>query len=275
MGVTIALGIACALCWGAPDLWLAQASRRVGALPVVAGSISIGLVLSAPAAAFVEPPTWTPRGVLLALALGPLSVAGYVLGFHAFRDGAVAVVAPIIACEGGVAALFAIAGGERPGALVGGFLAAAVVGVVLAAMGQGGGRAAVLPAAGAAVLWGAVLALGAPAADELGSYWAFLLSRLTAIVVLLPVAVPSGAARRWLDDRWRVAAWGVGDTAAYLLYFVAAARGPVSVASVLVAQFATVAAVVGMLFGGERLLPRQLLGVVLVIAAVSGIAAAG
>jgi threonine/homoserine efflux transporter RhtA len=48
----------------------------------------------------------------------------------------------------------------------------------------------------------------------------------------------------------------------------------VSVASVLVAQFATVAAVVGVLFGGERLLRRQVAGVVVVIAAVTGIAAA-
>jgi threonine/homoserine efflux transporter RhtA len=44
---------------------------------------------------------------------------------------------------------------------------------------------------------------------------------------------------------------------------------------VLVAQFATVAVVVGMLFGGERLMRRQLVGVLLVIVAVTGMAAAG
>jgi len=274
VGLTIALGLAAAVCWGAPTVWLAQASRNLGPLPVLVGSILIGLVLSAPVAAFVDSPHWTTKGILLALALGPLTMAGYLLGFVAFRGGAVAIVAPIIACEGGIAALFAIAGGERPGAIVGLFLVVAVVGVVLAAMGHGGGRAAVLPAAAAALLWGAALALSAPAADELGSYWAFLIARLVAVALVLPIAIARGSTRTWLNDRWRVACWGVADTTAFLLYFVAAARGPVSVAGVLVAQFATIAAVAGMVFGGERLLPRQIVGVVLVIAAVTGIAAA-
>jgi drug/metabolite transporter (DMT)-like permease len=47
------------------------------------------------------------------------------------------------------------------------------------------------------------------------------------------------------------------------------------VASVLAAQFATVAVVVATTFFGERPRARQILGVALVIAAVSGIAAAG
>jgi drug/metabolite transporter (DMT)-like permease len=275
VGLTIALGITCALCWGAPSLWLAQASRSLGPLPVLCGSILVGLVLSAPVAAFVDAPHWTTRGVLLAVLLGPLTLVGYVLGFTAFRTGAVAIVAPIIACEGGLAAVFAIAGGERPRALVGVFLALAMIGVVLASMGHGGGRSAVLPALGSAVVWGGVLALTAPAADDLGPYWAFLLSRLVALAFVAPIAFRSGAAHQWLRDRWRVVAWGVGDTTAYLLFFVAADRGPVSVAGVLVAQFATVAAIVGTVFGGERLLRRQVIGVVVVIAAISGIAAVG
>ena len=44
----------------------------------------------------------------------------------------------------------------------------------------------------------------------------------------------------WTRDFWRVAAWGVGDSAAYLLFVAAADRGPAAVASVLAAQFATV-----------------------------------
>jgi drug/metabolite transporter (DMT)-like permease len=187
----------------------------------------------------------------------------------------VSVVAPIIACEGGLAALFSIAGGERLSGLVAGLLPLAVIGVVLAAMGRGGGRAAVAPAVACAVMWGGILALSAPAADDLGAYWAFLLMRVSALAAMIPIAWRTGAARRWLDDRWRVAAWGLGDSFAYLLFVYAADRGPVSVASVLVAQFATVGVLVGMVFGGERLLPRQLAGVAIVIAAVTGMAAGG
>ena len=174
-----------------------------------------------------------------------------------------------------MAALFAISAGERLPALVALFLPVAVLGVVLAAMGRGGGRAAVVPAVAAAVVWGGILALSAPAADDLGGYWSFLLTRGAALVVCFGLVVATGAPGAWLADRWRVAAWGIGDSAAYLLFLVAAERGPVSVASVLVAQFATVAVVVGVLVGGERLLRRQVIGVALVIVAVTGIAAAG
>jgi drug/metabolite transporter (DMT)-like permease len=272
---TVLLGLASALCWGAPDLWLAQASRRLGPFRVVFGSILVGIVAAAPIALFVDWPEWTTRGLVLGLALGPFSVVAYMAGFSAFRTGAVSVVAPIVACEGGLAALFAIAGGERPSGLLAVFLPIAMLGVVLAAMGRGGGKAAVIPASVCAVMWGAILALSVPVADDIGAFWAFYITRLSALVSILPFALRGDASRAWLADRWRVVAWGLGDTFAYLLFVVAADRGPASVASVLVAQFATVAVLVGMVFGGERLLRRQLVGVALVIAAVSGIAAVG
>ncbi len=272
MGLTILLGLASAVCWGAPDVWLAQAARSVGPLAVLFGSLLIGVVALSPGAAFVDPPEWTTRGVLLGVGVGALSAVAYVIGFQAFREGAVAIVAPIIACEGAVAAVFAIAAGERLGPLVAVFLPLAVVGVVLAAMGRGGGKAAVLPAVSAAVLWGGILVLSVPVADDLGVYWGFMLIRVTALLVTLPFALVTGAATAWLREPLKVAAWGLCDSAAYLLFVTAADRGPVAVASVLAAQFATVAVVAGML-SGERPLRRQRIGIALVIVAVSGIAA--
>ncbi len=274
MTLTVLLALSSAVCWGAPDVWLAQATRSVGPFATVFGSILIGLVALAPAAFFVDTPDWTVQGVLLAIGLGVASAAGYFAGFSAFRDGSVSIVAPIIACEGGVAALFAVAGGERLSGLVAAFLPVAVLGVALAAMGKGGGKAAVLPAAGAAVIWGGILVLSAPVADDLGVYWGFFLVRASALAAILPLALRTGDWKRWTGDPWRVAAWGLGDSAAYLLFVAAADRGPVAVASVLAAQFATVAVVCGLL-SGERLLRRQQLGVALVILGVSGIAAAG
>jgi drug/metabolite transporter (DMT)-like permease len=72
---------------------------------------------------------------------------------------------------------------------------------------------------------------------------------------MLPLAIPKGVTMRWRADAWRVAAWGVGDSLAYLAFVAAAHRGPVSLASVLAAQFATVAVVVATVFFGER--PRS------------------
>lgn len=275
MTLTIVLGLAAAASWGIPDVWLAQATRSVGPLAVVFGSLLIGTAAIAPAALFVAPPDWTLRGVLLAVLLGALSAGAYQVAFVAFRHGSVSIVAPIISCEGAVAAGIAIAAGEHLSALVLGLLPVAVFGVVLAAMGEGGGRAGALPAAMAAGVWGVILVLSVPVADDLGVFWGFLIIRLSALAWVLPPALKTGAARRWRADPWRVIAWGLGDSGAYLLFVAAADRGPVAVASVLAAQFATVAVVVAIAFFGERPRGRQLAGVGLVVAAVSGIAAAG
>ncbi len=275
MALTVILGLAAAVCWGAPDSWLAQATRSVGPFPVAFGSVLIGFTLIAPAALFVDLPDWTTQAVLLAVFVGGLSAVGYQIGFHAFRDGAVSIVAPIIACEGAVAAAIAIGTGERFSGLVLALLPVAVVGVVLAAMGEGGGRAGALPAGIAACVWGVILVLSAEIADDLGFYWGFLLVRASALLLMLPLALGTRATVRWWPDRWRVAAWGIGDSLAYLLFVAAADRGPVAVASVLAAQFATIAVLVAMFFFGERPRPRQLVGVAIVIAAVSAIAALG
>jgi len=275
VGLTILLGLVAAICWGVPDNWLAQATRSVGPLATLVGSVFIGTAAVAPAALFVEAPDWTVRGVLLAVLVGALSTSGFLIAFYAFRSGAVSIVAPIIACEGAVAAVIAIAAGERLDGAALALLPVVVVGVVLAAMGDGGGRAGALPAVLAACLWGVILVLSVTVADELGVLWGFLLVRLSALAFALPFAFATGSAGRWTHDRWRVAAWGVGDAAAYLAFVGAANSGSVAVASVLAAQFATVAVIAAIVFFGERPQRRQLVGVALVIVAVSGIAAVG
>jgi hypothetical protein len=264
----------CAVLWGAPDVWLAQAARRVGPLAVVFGSILVGTLLLAPAAAFVATPDWTARGVGLGVLAGVLSVVAYLIAYTAFRHGAVSVVAPIISCEGAVAAAIALGTGERLDAGVLVLLGVATAGVVLAAMGVGGGRGGALPAAVAACMWGGILVLSDLVADDLGVFWGFFLIRVVALAAALALGLARSAAGAWLADRWRIAVWGVADTGAYLLFVAAADSGPVAVASVLAAQFATVAVLVAVL-SGERPLRRQLAGVALVIASVSAIAAVG
>ncbi|MDQ3858272.1 MAG: DMT family transporter [Actinomycetota bacterium] len=273
MLLTVFLGLTAAACWGVPDVWLAQATRNVGPFPVVFGAMLIGVAAIAPAALFVGLPDWTSGGVALGILLGALTVVAYQAGFVAFRNGAVSIVAPIISCEGAVAAALAIAAGEELRGAVVLFLGLAVVGVVLAAMGEGGGRAGALPAAVCACVWGVILVLSNPVSDDLGVFWGFMLIRVSGLVLILPLALRSGAVTRWRRDPWRVAAWGFGDSFAYLAFVAAANNGPVAVASVLAAQFATVAVLVATAFFGERPRRRQLVGVALVIAAVSAIAA--
>jgi inner membrane transporter RhtA len=208
--------------------------------------------------------------------VGILTVLGFQAGFMSFKDGAVSVVAPIIACEGGVAAVFLLLGGEQVDGLVLLGLPLAVVGVVLVSRGEGGNSSAgVVPAAAAALIWGGVLALSAPVAHDLGAGWAFLLVRVSAVVVMLPVALAVGAPRAARIEWWRVAIWGVCDAIAYFAFVLAADHGPTAVASVLAAQFGTVGAIVAVLFFGEKLRRRQVAGIAIVAVAVGVMALGG
>ena len=140
-------------------------------------------------------------------------------------------------------------------------------------MSGGEGTAGWKPAAVAAVLWGGVLAFSAPITDDVGPYWAFVLVRGSAVILMLPFAFATDAPRRALGARFEVVLWGVADAAAYLSFVIALDHGSAAVAGVLAAQFGTVAALVAVALFGERLLPRQVAGIALVALAVAAIAA--
>jgi drug/metabolite transporter (DMT)-like permease len=181
-----------------------------------------------------------------------------------------------------VAAVIVVAFGEHLSPLLAVLLAASVLGVILVGAGGGGeqvraqGRGVVLVVV-ATLFTGCVLALGPPVFRELGTWWGFLAIRVFTLVIALVVAVASGRgaelAPALRGEPWRIAVWGLGDAGAYLLYLLAAERGPIAVAGVLAAQFATFGTLSGVVLLGERLHRRQWLGVVVVLAAVSGVAA--
>ena len=273
--LTILLGLVAAAAWGAPDSVLARGVRQVGPFPVMFGSICVGAVLSMPLVLTTGMPDLSGRALPLAVLVGVLTVVGTQAGFTGFTTGSVSVVAPIVSCEGGVAAVLSLAAGERVGALILVGLPLALLGVVLVARGDGGGGAAgVVPAAIAALVWGCVLALSAPLAGDLGVVWAFVLVRLSAVAAMVPFALRTraipAARRAWLP----VAIWGVCDAIAYFSFVVAVDRGPASVAGVLAAQFGTVGALVAVTFYGERLRRAQVLGIAFVAVAVALMAVA-
>ena len=278
MGITVVLGVLCALAWGLPEVQLARAARNLGIVPTVIGSIVIGLVVTSPIIFFAGGlPHITGKGAVLIIGMGILTLAGYLVGFSAFQKGKLTIVAPTIACEGAVAALFAILLGETMDTRVLLLLPVAVIGVVLAAMGtsEEGQSSGAVRAAFAALIWGGILTMAAPVADEVGVIWGFVLVRVVALLLALPIGIKMGVTANARFDWKNVAAWGIGDSIASLLYVAAADRGPVAVAGVLAAQFATVGVIVGMVFMKERLRLRQWVGIVTVIAAVTAIAAVG
>jgi drug/metabolite transporter (DMT)-like permease len=275
--LTVVLGLTTAVLWGAPGVPLAVAVRKVGPTAILAGSLVLGTLLVAPVGLFVDLPDVTGRGVLLAGVDGLLMAVAYAITFRAFERCPVSIVTPIVSCEGAAAAVIAIVFGERPSLALGLLLLLAVVGVVLVgAAGRTGvpvSRPGVGLAVGASLIWGMVLYLGGPVTDELGAYWGFFFARSAASLVMLPFFLRPQIRAGIRSEPWRVLAWAAGDTLGNLCYFAAAASGPVALAGVLAAQFATVGSITAVILLGERLKPHQWAGVAIVIAAVTGIAA--
>lgn len=279
--MTIVLGLLAALLWGVPDVPLAVAIRRVGEVSVLVWSLAIGTLATVPIVVATGAPHLTTRGILIAIAAAAVTVPAYLTAFTAFQICPVSVVTPILSCEGAAAAVIAVIFGERLSAALALSLAFAVVGVVLVGVSSGDRQPAhargVAFVCLAAVIWGVVLALGAPVSRDLGVWWGFLLVRAFALLFALALALgtrrgPSlGPALR--RDPWRIAAWGLSDSGAYLCFYLAAHRGPLAVASVLAAQFALFGALSGVLLLGERLRAHQWLGIAIVLSAVSATSA--
>ena len=107
---------------------LASARRR--RLANLLSAIAIGLAVTSPILLFTDGlPHITARGALLIAGMGVLTLLGYLTGFNAFKHGKVTIVAPIIACEGAVAAVFSILLGETMDRTILLILPIAIVGV--------------------------------------------------------------------------------------------------------------------------------------------------
>jgi drug/metabolite transporter (DMT)-like permease len=275
--LTVVLGLSTAVLWGAPGVPLSIAVRRIGPMAVLAGSLIFGTLLIAPVGLFIDFPGVTQRGLLLALLDGVLMTAAYGITYHAFARCPISIVTPIVSCEGAAAAAVAIALGERPGSGTIGLLIVAVLGVVL--VGTAGRTGARVSGSGvsfaivASLVWGIVLYLGGPVTDELGVFWGFLIVRTIASLVMVPFLLRPEIRSGIRREPWRILIWAGGDTGGNLCYFAAAASGPVALAGVLAAQFAVFGTLAGVIFLGERLKPHQWVGVGIVVAAVTGIAA--
>jgi drug/metabolite transporter (DMT)-like permease len=263
--MTVALSLIAAVAWTIANYWLVAVSRTVdryvASLVILVGNGACTIPL---ALALDGIPARSELGPLgYAVLAGVLEVGGFLFFFRALGRGDLAVVAPIIGLEGGVAALAVFAFGERVGAVVLLGLAIALLGGCLSAA-EGGRRTAAgaVPAAGAAVCFGAMFALYS-AAEQIGPVSVVAggrlsaLSLLSALVLWRRAPIPSRAVMA------RLLGLGVIDATAFVAYSWAASRGPVSVAAVVAGQFSTLSAVVGIVLLRERLRPHQYLGIAL------------
>ena len=114
--MAVIFGLVTAFAWAFSNVFTQKAART--ATPPVTLMFSVLLVATAavlPVALLVDGlrGPWTPAALAWPMAGGALSVLGFVLLLRALTQGSLSVVAPIIALEGGLATLMAMAIGHR------------------------------------------------------------------------------------------------------------------------------------------------------------------
>jgi drug/metabolite transporter (DMT)-like permease len=294
-------GLGAALVFATVTLCNSRSSRMIGPSHLLAWVMLIGLAIVAPLVVLEGVPDGldAESGAWLAVA-GVGNVVGLLLAYAALRVGKVGIVAPVIATQGAVAAVLAVAAGESIGAAAGVCLAAIAVGVVLAGLaseapdegtgapgsGDGGGREGAGPrSAGAleqrrALLYalGAAFAIGwslyatARASIDLPVVWALLPSRVIGVAaVTVPLVLRSGL-RMTREALPLVFVAGAFEVLGFALFALGARHG-IAVSAVLASQFAAVAAVAAYFLFGERLARIQLAGVALIVVGVGVLSA--
>jgi drug/metabolite transporter (DMT)-like permease len=270
-------GLASAALFATATVAASRGARMVGAGSFLACVMAVGLAIALPLVVAGGIPAGLDAHTLGWLALsGAGNVAGLLLDYAALRLGQVGLVAPILSTEGAIAALIAAASGERLAPGTGATLALIALGVVLAARAGGGDATptgerrgtAVLLALSAAACFGTSLYATGRVSAALPLAWAVLPARLVGVAaVTLPLAFTQRLrlTRRAVPWMLLAGACEVGGFAAFAL----GARHGLAISAVLSSQFATLAALGGLVLLRERLARIQLAGVATVAAGVA------
>jgi drug/metabolite transporter (DMT)-like permease len=307
--VAIIGGLGAAVLWAAATLCSSRSSRMLGSRVVLGWVMVVGVIVGLPIAAVSPgPATLEPSTVALLGLAGICYVVGLQLTYAALRIGKVSIVAPIVATEGAIAALIAVALGDAIGIAAGLMLALIATGVVLSTLEPGRGdvpagdfdmvadaldgpatetwdttptatgerpidtRRAALLSVGAALVFGVGLVAAGKSAALVPVAWVALTARLVGIVV---VVIPLVLQRRLRVTRAAlplVVIAGVGEVIGSMLS-AWGSRDSIAITAVMGSQFAAIAAVAAYFLFGERLGRRQVAGVALIVGGVTVLAA--
>jgi drug/metabolite transporter (DMT)-like permease len=152
-------GLGAALAWATTTICAARATRLIGAPSVLAWVMLTGLVITVPWAAVEGVPDLDGEVMALLLLGGLGNSIGLLLAYSGFKIGKVGVVAPIVSTEGAIAAVIAVAAGERLAPGTGVAVVVIAVGIVLAGMGRDPALAGPRPQDARAGLFGLAAAI--------------------------------------------------------------------------------------------------------------------
>jgi len=261
----IALALGASLAYGLGDFIGGLKARTLHVLAVLALSQLAGLLgvlvwLTVSGEGF-------PGGTTVAGAVGAgvCGAVGLAALYRGLAVGAMGIVAPISAVSAAIPFAVGVLRGERPSALQFVGVVVALGGVALASRepaAAGGGRAAgVGLALIAAAGFGGYFVFAAEAA-EVSVPWAVACARFTAFLLAGAVALAVGVSLRVGRAHLpAVAAVGLCDVGANVLFGIASTRGYLSVVAVLTSLYPVVTVALAAVFLHERIASSQRVGV--------------
>ena len=294
-------GLGAAILWAAATIASSRSSRWIGSRVVLAWIMVVGAIVGTPIAlATGVPESIPPETPILLLVAGLAYAGGLYTAYRALTVGKVSIVAPIVATEGALAAVFAVALGDPLAGSAALLLGVIAAGVVLSAIepsrpvvpaGDIGldadavvaeeapahverTREAVVFAIVSAVIFGIGLVASGKAAVLIAPIWVALSARIIGLVV---VALPLVLQRKMILTRRALPLVLLSGVAEILGSTLSAwgATDSIPIVAVLGSQFAAIAAVAAFVLFGERLTRTQVLGVVLIVGGVTVLAALG
>jgi drug/metabolite transporter (DMT)-like permease len=305
-------GLGAAILWAIATLCSSRSSRMLGSRVVLGWVMVVGVIAGLPMLLISGVPTTVPPDAPILLLIGGLAYSvGLGLAYRALSIGKVSIVAPIIATEGAIAALIAVALGDTIGVAAGALLAVIAVGVVLSSIeparpvvpagdtelfadalddpalaaetpaafdpqshDHDRTRESVILSVAAALVFGVGLVASGKAAQLVSPIVVAFVARVIGVVIVAVPLVVQGRLRLTRAALPLVVISGVGEIVGSALS-AWGAQTSIAVVAVLGSQFAAIAAVLAFFLFGERLSRTQTMGVVLIVVGVSGLAASG
>ncbi|MFN8080251.1 MAG: DMT family transporter [Kineosporiaceae bacterium] len=267
-----ALALLSGLLWGTADFGGGLVTRRLPSLVVVGWSQAAAFVALAIGAVVTR--TGPPAGPWLVWGLltGVAGAGGLVCFYRALSTGTMGVVSPIAGLGALVPVVADLLAGHIPTMVQGIGMAVALLGAVAASgpeLSGGASSSSVVLAAVAGLLFGLTF-VGMDHGAVYSPLYTAIGMRLASLLLFgaLAVATASLGGVRPMDLPM-LAAVGIADGAANLIFSIASTMGLVSVVAVLGSLYPVATVLLARAFLAERLRPVQVVGVV---AALGGVA---
>lgn len=281
--MTIFFALACAAVYGVGDYAGGRASRFASAAAVTATAQAMGLLLLIPGLLIISG-TLTTRALLVG-ALGGLSgEMGLLLLYSALARGAMSVVSPITAV---LTAIVPVVAGWVIGESLGGVQAVGVAAALVAIwfIGRGGSvdddaplhhsrpsRQVLLMSLAAGVGFGLFVVALDRAGDDVG-LWPLVAARPVGMVLAGAYALTRGVSPIVARPVFALAGVAGGfDVLANIFAVLAAQRGKVAVAGILISLYPASTVALARVLDGEPISRTQVLGFALAVVAVAVIA---